>query len=167
MWRDIKNYEGRYQVNENGEVRSLNYNRSGKVQVLKQRENTDGYCQVKLYKNGIKKLYYVHRLVADAFIPNPDNLPQVNHKDENPRNNRLFNLEWCTNEYNLNYGTRNQRSSSSRSKSVKQYSLDGIFIDEYPSTHEVNRKLGFNQGLISAVCIGKYNQAYGYRWSYN
>lgn len=112
IWKDILGYEGLYQVSNLGNVRSLNYRRSGKTKLLKQ--GTDnGYKRVELSKNGKKKKYWVHRLVAIAFISNPNNYKEVNHKDEDKSNNNVNNLEWCTREYNNNYGTRNKRTSES------------------------------------------------------
>lgn len=110
VWRDIKDYEGLYQVSNLGDVRSLNYNQTGEIKVLKQ-GNAKGYKRVGLFKNGKTKQYSVHRLVALAFISNPDDLPMVNHKDEDKTNNNVNNLEWCTHEYNMSYGTRNERIS--------------------------------------------------------
>lgn len=102
-WKDIEGYEGLYQVSE-GEVKSLNYNKTKKERVLK-KSIVGGYYTVNLHKDGVMKTYYVHKLVAEAFIPNPDNLPCINHKDENKLNNSVSNLEWCTVKYNTNYGT--------------------------------------------------------------
>lgn len=104
FWKDIPGYEGLYQVSNTGRVRSLNYNGTRKTKVLKQGTNKDGYKRIKLYKDGKFKVYLVHRLVALAFIPNPNNYPIINHKDENRWNNNVDNLEWCTYKYNSNYG---------------------------------------------------------------
>lgn len=112
MWKDILGYEGLYQVSNLGDVRSLKYAGGNKVKMLKQ-ATVNGYKRVSLVKNGKGKNYLVHRLVAIAFIPNPDNLPIVNHKNEDKTNNNVNNLEWCTQEYNINYGTRNERASES------------------------------------------------------
>ena len=110
IWRDIKNYEGLYQVSNKGRVKSLNYNRSGKERILKPRKASNGYLQVGLVKEGERKWYCVHRLVLSTFNPNPDmeNL-EVNHLDENKENNMLDNLEWVTHKSNCNHGTRNKR----------------------------------------------------------
>lgn len=110
-WKDIPGYEGKYQVSNTGRVRSLNYMRTGKSKVMKPSTNKLGYKGVGLRKNGKCTKYYIHRLVALAFIPNPLNLPQVNHIDENKTNNVVWNLEWCTQEYNNNYGNRNKKIS--------------------------------------------------------
>ena len=114
IWKDIKGYEGKYQVNQVGQVRSMNYLRTGKVKRLSPGLSSDGYLQVGLYKDGKYYHYLVHRLVAEAFIPNPNNLPQVNHIDENKTNNCVWNLEWCDAKYNSNYGTKIERYSKAR-----------------------------------------------------
>lgn len=114
VWKDIEGFEGLYQVSNDGKVRSLGNNKSRKTKILKQVTNNCGYKLVGLYKNGKGKFYTVHRLVAQAFISNPNNWPQVNHKNEVKDDNRVCNLEWCTQEYNCNYGTRNERQSKTR-----------------------------------------------------
>ena len=106
IWKDILGYEGLYQVSNYGRVRSLKY---GKEKILKQQINTDGYLHIDLYKNKKRKNYNVHRLVTIAFLENPNNYPQVNHKDENKQNNHIDNLEWCDYKYNCNYGTRKNK----------------------------------------------------------
>lgn len=111
--KDIKGYEGLYKVDNFGNVYSLP-RKTTKGGKLKQQINKRNYCRVVLCKNNIAKAFSVHRLVAQAFIPNPQNFPQVNHKDENPRNNCVSNLEWCTAKYNCNYGTGIQRNSAAR-----------------------------------------------------
>ena len=100
-----------YQVSNFGQILSLNFHRSGKPKLLKTGKNKKGYLMVDFSKNGKRKTFLVHRLVAEAFLPNLDNLPCVNHKDEIITNNRVDNLEWCTYEENNNYGTRNERIS--------------------------------------------------------
>lgn len=104
IWKDIEGYEGLYQVSNYGDVLSL-YNNI----TLRQRRNYKNYLFVKLYKNSVSKQFAVHRLVAQAFIPNPNNLPQVNHKNEIKDDNRPVNLEWCDAKYNINYGTARER----------------------------------------------------------
>lgn len=125
IWKNIKGYEGLYQVSNYGKVRSLDKkvkgsNQYGKIffvtkkgKQLKSRIK-NGYCNVHLIKNGVLKEFTIHRLVAEAFIPNPNNLPQVNHKDENKANNYVENLEWCTRSYNCSYGSRCERIWISR-----------------------------------------------------
>lgn len=119
-WREIPNYEGLYQVSNTGRVRSLNYRRTGKSKVMKPSTDELGYKRIDLCKNGKHKLHYIHRVVALAFIPNPNNYPIINHKDENPSNNYYKNLEWCTYEYNNNYGTKREKlSKAAKGKKYK------------------------------------------------
>ena len=101
MWKDIEGFEGRYQVSDEGEIISLR-----KGLKMHQKDNGRGYMQVILYKDGQYYHKYTHRLVAEAFIPNPNNYPCINHKDEDRKNNKAENLEWCTYQYNINYGNR-------------------------------------------------------------
>ena len=213
IWKDIKGYEGYYMISSYGNVKSLkrvvvrNNNSPLLVEekILKCTKAKNGYIYVSLRNNGIKKMCLVHRLVAEAFIPNPDNLPFINHKDEKPSNNCVSNLEWCTQKHNMNWGTVKERISETHkgmkqteetinkrvsklighnvseitrnkignanrngkcSKSVLQYDLDGNLIAEFPSTMEVERKLGFLNSNIGLCCRGKYKQAYGYIWKY-
>lgn len=105
VWENITGYEGLYQVSNLGRVKSLNYKGKGVIKILKGYIKRDGYETVTLMKDGIRKYLRVHRLVAQAFLPNPDNLPQINHKDENPLNNIVDNLEWCTPSYNTKYSS--------------------------------------------------------------
>ena len=106
-WRDIKGYEGLYQISNLGRVKSLRNNHGQfREKILKTCSNKLGYSYINLYKEGKNKKCLVHRLVALHFIPNPNNYKEINHKDENKQNNRVENLEWCTAEYNSNYGTR-------------------------------------------------------------
>lgn len=109
IWVSVRGYIGLYQVSNFGRVMSLNYDKTGKIKLLKLVLNAQGYYQVCLHKNGVQKIKKVHRLVAEAFIPNPKHLPSINHKDEDKTNNRLSNLEWCTVKYNTNYGTCQER----------------------------------------------------------
>lgn len=153
-------------VSDKGRVKSLNYHRTGKEFMLIPRTLPNGYLQVDLYKNGKVAKFTVHRLVAMAFIPNPKNLPEINHKDEDKTNNCVENLEWCTHKYNINYGTRNGRMAEKRGRPVIQRSLSGEFIKEWSSMSDIFRELGFKQGAISMCCSGKRKQVYGYKWKY-
>lgn len=168
IWKDVAGYEGLYQVSDQGRVRSLWF---GEVRILKLRDKGNGYLCVRLYRNGTMKDNYVHRLVAKAFIPNPSNFPVINHKDEDKTNNAVDNLEWCTVEYNQNYGTCRTRIVAKLlngpcAKAVLQYDKSGNLIREWPSTKEVQRQTGFGQNHISRCCLGKYKSAYGYIWRF-
>ena len=163
IWCPIKGYEGFYGVSDKGRVRSL---KSGKERILKPGSDKDGYLQVGLYKNGEKKMCKVHRLVAQTFIPNPDNLPQVNHKDEDKENNSVHNLEWCSSKYNANFGTRTKKISIKISKPVLQYTKSGEFVREWKSTRAVERNLGYFHSYISNCCNGIHKSAYGYIWKF-
>lgn len=133
-------------------------------------KNKKGYCLVTLSKNGTQKNFQVHRLVALHFLPNPNNLPQVNHKDENKLNNNVENLEWCSHSYNVNFGTRNERISDKntngkRSKKVYQYTLDGQFVREWESTSDCGRN-GYNYGHVADCCRGERKTHKNFIWKY-
>lgn len=180
IWKDIAGYEGLYQVSNLGNVRGLDRDvecvdsiRHYKGRMMKQYKKSNGYLQVCLRRQSPNNVL-VHRIVADAFVPNPCHLPCVNHKDENKENNRADNLEWCTVEFNNHYGEGNKnrcenskRGSINRlAKTVLQFSLDGKFIAEYYSAMEAGRKNDVGQGGISECCNGKQKTAYGYIWKY-
>ena len=174
IWKDIQGYEGLYQISNLGRVKSLeriiitsnNITKKISEKILKPCLRKNGYYSIVLQKNNKSKYYTIHRLVAKEFIPNPDNLPQVNHKDENKLNNNVDNLEWCTSKYNNNYGTHNERHALARSKTVYQYSLSKKLLSIWKSTHDVNYKLGYHQGNIAACCRGERKTAYNCIWSY-
>lgn len=161
-WKDIKGYEGLYMISSYGRIKSLGNDKNRKEKILKPYPNDKGYLHTMLSKDGKTKNISIHRLVAETFIPNPDNLPQVNHKDEDKTNCVVSNLEWCSAEYNCNYGTRNQ----SISKPIVQYTKEGQFVAEYHSMLEAERQNGVNQGNISRCCRGIYKSAGGYKWKY-
>lgn len=166
-----------YFVNEDGSVYSL-YSKK----YLKQSCNSHGYLSVELYEGKKRKRIFVHRLVAQTFLPNPFNLPQVNHKDENPSNNHINNLEWCDAKYNMNYGlgakTRHLKIDYSKpiykinaikngkkaSKPVLMLTKEGIVIREFESGAEAERLTGTKRKYISAVIHGKAKSANGYIW---
>ena len=169
IWKDIKGYEGIYQVSSKGRIKSLERDiicKNGVKQHWKEQilnnQTYHGYLYVGLCGSHKR----VHRLVAEAFIPNPENKPEVNHKDENKINNCVENLEWMTRQENNNYGTHNERVAKAHSKSVAQYTKDGELIKVWQSTREAGRQLGLGQGNISAVAQGKRKTAYGYIWKY-
>jgi len=178
-WKDIKGYEGLYQVSNLGRVKSLERTVAGKngsertirERILRPTPTRDGYLRVKLYDSSGKiKRFLVHRLVCEAFHENPENKPCVNHIDENKANNTTSNLEWCTYEENNKYGTRPAKVAKAnvknKSKPVGQYTSDDNLIKIWQSIAEVQRQLGFSQGNISETARGKRKTAYGYIWKY-
>ena len=162
IWKDIEGYEGLYKISNTGLIVSLHYNKSNKQQILKYGLDKDGYLQVNLSKNGKQKMYKVHRLVGKHFIDNPNNLPQINHKDECKTNNIWTNLEWCDNKYNNNYGTKNDWNK----KAIIQFSLDFKYICRYDSIKEASKKLNKNHSHIVQCCKKQRKTAYGYIWRY-
>lgn len=174
IWKDIEGYERLYQVSNFGRIKSvercyINYLGTTihiKERIKKPRVTKYGYVVVNLSKNGKYETKFVHRLVACAFIENKDDLPQINHKDENKSNNVSDNLEWCTSSYNANYGTRNERSRKNKMKPVNQYTKDGEFIRSWESISTVQRETGMSLYNISMACTGKIKTAFGYIWKY-
>lgn len=189
IWCDISDYKGLYQVSTLGRVRSLDriiydqgrhWFQNGKI--LKASSQKSGYLFVTLSKAGKAKQYRVHRLVAQAFIPNPSKLPQVNHKDEDVTNNKVENLEWCTAKYNLNYGNHNQNVAKTlkqhkyqkiaiengrkASTPVLKFTLDGKFLEKYSSQVEAAKNNNIRQGSVSNCCRGKVKQVKGYIYKY-
>ena len=166
-WKDIPGYEGLYQASTFGRVRGLKRCVGGRMQratILKQILHRDGYPKITLYKDHRSKHFQTHRIIAMTFIPNPDDLPQINHKDENKINNHVENLEWCTRSYNCKYGHRNDKSISRCSVKVAQLDLNGNYIAEYSSMREAGRITGVSDSKICEVCHGHRNTTGGYKW---
>lgn len=168
-WRPVKGYEGVYEVSSFGSVRSLDrYDSLGRLRigrVLRPKKNKNGYLECHLCLDGDGRTFRVHRLVAEAFLQNSEGLPQVNHIDENKTNNRLENLEWCTEKYNTNYGKARERNlAGQKCKRVKQLTLDGLEIAEYYSMGDAERQTGVPSSCISKVVSGKTKKAGGYIW---
>ena len=165
-WKDIEGYEGLYQISNLGRIRSFyNYRRDG-TNILKPRLKR-GYYQVGLRKNGERKWHHLHRLVAKAFIPNPNNLPQINHKDENKTNNVIDNLEWCSVSYNNCYGTRRERVKEKTGKKVLQYDKEMNLIKEYPSIADATKEMGLKSiSSICNCCRGVTETSKNYIWKY-
>lgn len=174
IWKDIVGYEGLYQVSNLGRVRSLDRYVLHKQSVRKLHKGCimnpyriTGYPAVHLSKDGQKKGFLVHRLVATAFIPNPNNLPEVNHKDESRTNNIVDNLEWCTVLENNVYGTKIERQTAKIRKPVLQYDLSGNFIKEWQSAVAAEREIaGKFTSAIMKCASGTNKTAYGYIWQY-
>lgn len=179
IWKQIPGYEN-YRVSSTGKVCSDYYTSGRWGKTIKRKEplilcqelTHDGYYRVSLSKDKKQKHFSVHRLVAIAFIPNPQNHSEVNHKDENTRNNNVENLEWCSRKYNANYGTLPQRerkwntNNPKKSKPVVKMSIDGDVLAEYPSTKEASRQHGVGSECISRCCMGRQETSAGYKWKY-
>ena len=171
-WKAIDGYDGQYEVSDLGRVKSLGNNKTRKEKILKQ-HNIRGYIRVVLYKDGHRKPLLVHRLVAESFIPNPQGLETVNHKDEVKTNNTVSNLEWMSIKDNINYGTRNKRISKSNTnnpKISKQIQMldkqTGELLATFPSLAEAERVTGIAHQSIFQCCNGKRKSAGGYIWRY-
>lgn len=175
IWKEIKGYESLYQVSNLGNIKRIkfinNIVEKDKEKILKPIKNK--YLQVALSKEGKVKMKYIHRLVAEAFIPNLSNLPQINHKDENKHNNKMNNLEWCSRKYNMNYGTINGRMSKSHKKEnlknrkpVVQYDKNMCIIKEYNGICEAVKEINIDKSSIIRCCKNKQKTAGGYIWKY-
>ena len=182
--KPVVGYEGYYEVDQFGRVFGLarsivvvdgnrTYTKHLKEKKIKQAMNSNGYKVVSLVMNGKQTNVYVHRIVAEAFLPNPDNLPMVNHKDEDKTNNFLENLEWCTAAYNNTYGKAIERRAkklrgreSEKRVAVIQRRPDGSFKARFASVTEAAKVMDGSTSAISAVCRGKRKMAYGYIWEY-
>lgn len=180
-WRDVVGYEGQYQVSNIGGIKSLDYidsrHRPHKGRTKSTKKNNRKYIQVHLCRDAIKKDKLLHRLIAEAFIPNEANLPQVNHKDEDKNNNRIDNLEWCDNLYNRHYGTGIERMAQHHDyakmgkrirKPIAQYSLTGELIRVWGGICLAKEALGLskNESCICACCNGNKLKAHGYIWKH-
>lgn len=167
IWKDVVGFEGKYQVSNLGNVRSLNYKRLRIIKEISSAKERDGYLYVTLYSGHCKQHHKkVHRLVAEAFIPNPEKLPEVNHKDESKKNNRLNNLEWCTSKYNINYGTGHQKTVKA---ALENQAFTVKCLDdnkEYSSARDAARDKNTQHSGILRCCRGERNTAGGYHWAF-
>jgi len=173
IWKSIKGYEDRYEISNLGRVRSKMDNK-GKMRfkILKLSNNNKGYVMANLKKKHISKLFSIHRLVAIAFIPNPHSYPQVNHINEDKTDNRSCNLEWCSESYNCNYGSRNSRMRKNLTKTqmkraikVRQINKEtNEVINVFSSLREAYRKTGVRESSISNCLKGRCNSCGGFYW---
>ena len=161
IWKDIKDYEGIYQVSNIGRVKRVDTDR-----ILKGCKNRGGYLRVRLSKNNLASNKRIHRLVAQAFIPNTENKSQVNHIDEDKTNNRVDNLEWSTAKENSNHGTRNERVSKTLSVPIIATNLTTGESTEFYGSRECARQLGLNRSCIMYVLKGRRNHTGGYTFKY-
>jgi len=162
IWKDIKGYEGKYQISNLGNVKSF---LKGKEYLLKP-YSTRGYLSIGLWDGQKKQTVLIHRLVASAFIPNPNGYKEINHKDENKSNNNINNLEWCTREYNMSYGTARLRQGISSGKPIEQLTLNNIVIAWYCSAEIACKLTNIDSSSIIKCCNGKRKYAGGYMWRY-
>lgn len=182
IWKDIIGYEGIYQISSLGRVKSvsrcvnhINGVRHVHSKILKP-NSCSLYLNISLSRKCVMNRFTIHRLVAKAFIPNPNNLPQVNHRDGNKFNNKVENLEWCSSSDNQKHAYRIGLKKSPNlgrfgslnhsSKAIIQYSLTGVPIQEYGSTREASRVTKINQGTIAACARGERVSAGSYKWRY-
>ena len=154
VWKQIEGFD-KYEISSYGRVRSKAYN---SPKILSSAKRKDGYCRITLCNKGYKKNYFIHRLVAEAFIDNPYNYEQVNHKDENKSNNSVGNLEWCDCEYNKNY---------SNGYSVEQFTKDGVFVNKFDGIRKAQRETHIERTTIKKCCDGIYKSAGGFVWKYS
>ena len=176
VWKDIDGYSGLYQISDYGRVKSLHNN---KEKILTLKTNNKGYKWITLCLKGEQKHFLVHRLVANAFLLNKSQNKIINHIDENPSNNQISNLEWCSysenvkksskfNTYNQNNRTicktRNSKHKDTSNK-VKQI-LNGDIINVFDNSLQVERSLGFDKSFILSCCRNKRKSAYGYQWQF-
>lgn len=165
-WKPIKDFCG-YYINRNGEVKSTNAFKGTKEIILKGSISNKGYKIVSLMNNGKVYSRTIHKLLAQAFIPNPDNLPCINHKDGNKLNNSLDNLEWCDYGYNESEAYRLKlKRPRIKEKQLFQKDKKGNIIAIWNSVNELERLFGYSTGNICEVCNGNRKTAYGYRWEY-
>lgn len=175
-WRDIKGYEGYYQVSNMGRVKSLtrwridrnNIRHKMQGRIMRLNKTNCGYYIIGLCVGDMRKYYLIHRLIAQCFIPNPNNYPCVNHKDEDKTNNCASNLEWCTHLYNNTFGSRMERVQSKRRKRVAQLSEDNQIIRVFKSAREAAKEVKANYSNILEICKNtrRRKRTGGFKWSF-
>ena len=169
IWKDIKVYEGKYQVSNLGNIKNLNHLNSKKIKIMCLKKHKKGYFQIELHKNNISKTFLVHRLVAEAFIPNPNNYPIINHIDLNKNNNCVDNLEWCNQSQNMKHSYILKSTTEKPRKLYKkifQCDLENNIIKIWDNICEIKNIKNYHPTSIKQCCEGKRKQAYGYKWQY-
>lgn len=174
IWKAVIGYEGRYEVSNKGRIKRLLrvvVGRNKHVYSIKEAflipsRDKDGYLVCKLRNGMTRKQLRVHRIVAEAFIPNPNQYPEINHRNEIVSDNSVYNLEWCNSKYNTNYGTGIYRRSLSIRKRIYQCTFDGTVISVYPSVSEESRQLKISKGNISSCLTGRIKSTSGYYFTY-
>lgn len=175
VWKsvDIPGFEKLYEISNYGRLKALEriIHHKHKDEIRKEHfitlcNDKDNYKIAVLKGNGIKKTIKIHRLVASAFIPNPNNYKEVNHKDENKTNNNVNNLEWCSHSYNMLYGTRGIRTGNKLKKSINQYDLDGNFIRTWNGSKDIKKEINICNTSVLKCCRNKQKTAGGYIWKF-
>lgn len=172
----VYDYSGYYIVSNKGNIKRLETTIPTKIKnnnyitkkehLMKPILSKDGYLYIKLSKKGVTKVFQIHRIVAETFIPNPTFLPEVNHKDENPLNNCINNLEWCDRQHNINWGNRTQKARDKMSYKVNMYDLNNNFIRQFNSLNEASRIMNVHANTICLCCKNKRNKTGGFKWKY-
>ena len=172
VWKDIKGFEGLYQISTMGNVKGLNWRNTGQSRKLVPKISNKGYAHVHLYKNGFQKDSTIHRLVAKHFLANAADYQEINHKDENPLNNNVDNLEWCDHLYNVrcyinnHVNTKKKGIPYKQTPKIEQRTHDGTLLQTWDSFIQIKHKLNKNESSIRDCCSGKRQQAYGYLWAF-
>lgn len=160
-WLPVSGYEELYLISNQGRVKNKKTSK-----LLKIRYTKSGYARVNLSKEGRLETFRVHRLVGTHFLPNPKDLPEINHINEDKTDNRAENLEWCDKSYNVNFGTRTQRQREKVSKPVIQLTMNGEEVGRYDSTVQAGKETGLNHHRIADCCRGDRKSTGGFRWAY-
>lgn len=165
IWGDINGYYGKYQISTRGNVKSINFNQTNEEKILKPRITKGDYRQVVLYKNGQGKPFYVHVLVAKTFLPNPLNLPEVNHKNGDKTDNSIDNLEWVSARKNSQHAVIHKLRIYPTYK-ILQFDKFNVFIREWDCVTDIINTIGGHSSMIYKCCEGKIDFAYGFIWRY-
>ena len=174
-WKPVKNYEQYYEVSSLGRIRSLDRKtifKDGRVRqfygkvLIINTVNNSGYLTVSLHDRGKSKTFLVHRIVAEAFVENPNQYTEVNHIDQNKKNNRVENLEWCTNKENVNHGNEIERGAKKQRRNFVQLDMDGNLVKVWSGFKKMQRETGVQRKSVYECCVGKRDSYMGYKWKY-